>query len=518
MGEQGGWGWRMLALLASAWLLVFALTRILGPLNPDEIYFSHMLWLTLQGKRAFLDFYSQHLPAYFALYDALIPRGARSDLSFIWFVRLSNLIVLAAYGGLLFAVMRKGAVYFVPLLLMMIIVSRMIEVRGDTLGLLAFNAAWVILLVGRSRTTVAVATVLAILAACFSARALPMGVGFGLALLWRAWLERDPKSLIVPLVLLGCAIGALLAASLTYPRYIELIVQSVFLGPTDLLSRLSLAQRIFAFDRLPQTLLALVAMMLAVVCLVKGEQRERAGVVVAACGFQLLLIFLDPSPFPYVYAWAVIPSLAGIALAESLVKIDASKFAAAVGTTCASGMALAIIFYPIVTGHAAPTASNYRLLPDPPLASASIERLSLDQLVSLMLSREQQQSLSNQLLVREELCRRIRGTVLSAWQSHPICAPDATYYWFSVKWPNINAAGPPPKPAPWFGAIFSERPPDLFIWQIPGPPVRLNPWALSLLKGYEVEAGFAVRSDLSMSSSKTKSSDTAATQPNNGRR
>jgi hypothetical protein len=148
----------------------------------------------------------------------------------------------------------------------------------------------------------------------------------------------------------------------------------------------------------------------------------------------------------------------------------------------------------------------------------SVQRLPLERLVSLMLSGEEQQSLSNQLLIREELCRRIEGTVLSAWQSHPICTPDATYYWFSVKWPNINADGPPPKPEPWFQAIFAERRPDLFIWQIPGPPVRLNPWALSLLKGYEVEPGFAVRSDLSTWRGTTRSSDTAATRLNSGRR
>lgn len=506
-------------MLASAWLLVvFFLTRIIGPLNPDEIYFSHMLWLTLQGKRPFLDFYSQHLPAYFALYDVLIPREPPDDLTFIWFVRLSNVVVLAAYGVLLFAVARRRMLYFLPLLLVMIIVSRMIEVRGDTLGLLAFNAAWAILLVGRSRAPIALATVLVILAACFSARAVPMGIGFGVALLWRAWLERDPRTLAIPLVLLGCAVGALLAAYLIYPQYIDVMVQSVFLGPTDLLSRLSLEQRIFAFDRLPQTLLTLMAMLLAVTCLVKGEERERAAIVASACGFQLLLIFFDPSPFPYVYAWAVIPSLAGIASAESLFKIDASKLAAAVGATCASGIALVMILYPIVTGHPAPTASNYRLLPDPPLTASSIQRLSLDRLASLMLSREQQQSLSNQLLVREELCRRLKGTVLSAWQSHPICAADATYYWFSVKWPNINAKGPQPEPEPWFETIFTERRPDLFIWQIPGPPVRLNPWALSLLKDYEVEPGFAVRSDLSTSTATTGSSDTAATPPNNVRK
>jgi hypothetical protein len=133
-----------------------------------------------------------------------------------------------------------------------------------------------------------------------------------------------------------------------------------------------------------------------------------------------------------------------------------------------------------------------------------------------MVSRDHQQSLANQLLVRSELCRRIEETVLSAWQSHPICAPDATYYWFSVKWPNIGVQGQQSQPEPWFAAIFRQRPPDVFIWAVPGAPVSLNRWVRSLLSGYEVEPGFAIRRDVIAGAK--GSYGTAASPPSNGRR
>jgi hypothetical protein len=514
--SQPSWPWIALAAVASTWLLVlFFLKQIIGPLSPDEIYFSHTLWLTLEGKGQFLDFYSEHLPTYFWFYDLIIPRDRGTGLNFVWFVRWSNLAVLTAYVGILFALARKAALLYLPLLLVMVVISRMIEIRSDTLGLLAFNAAWAVLLAGKSRRSLALATMLAILAATFSQRGLVMGLGFGAALAWRSWVARDVRALVLPLVLLACAVVAGVAASLMYPHYFELMVQSTLLSRQASL-RLNLGQRLFAFDRLPQTAIAFAAMLLAIGCVLKREQWDRAGLVAIACFTQLLLIFVDPSPYPYVYAWAIVPGLVGLGLAEPLFGIDARKWIGAIGSAAAAIIALAVILYPTITGQAAPVGSNYRLLPDPPLDARSIRHMPLDRLAQLMLSRDRQQSLANQLLVRSELCRRIRGAVLSAWQSHPICALDATYYWFSVKWPNIGVRGSPPRPEDWFETIFTERRPDLFIWGVPGAPVTLNPWAVNLLGGYDVRPGFAIRADLL--TEVTGNSDRATTRLRNGRR
>jgi hypothetical protein len=512
--HEPGWGWTVLAAAASAWLLVaLFLARIVGPLNPDEIYFSHTLWLTLQGKRQFLDFYSQHFPTYFALYDLLIPRERADSLRFIWFVRLSNIVVLGGYIAILFAVARRSAIFFLSLFLLIALISRMIEVRSDTLGLLAFNAGWVVLLVGKSRRSLALATVLAIVAVAFSARGLVMSVGFGAAVAWRLWVARDLRGLVAPAVLVGCAGLALLTAFLAHPRYAELMLQSTLFSPSTLLSRPSLSQRFLALDRLPQTLMAAVALLLAVTCLMRATARENAGIVAIACLTQLILIVVDPSPFPYVYAWAIVPSLVGLGLADRVFNIEAGKWIAITGALGGAAILSAVILYLRINGHEAPVGSNYRLFLDTPLQAVSIQQMSAKSLTALMLSGDQQQSLANQLLVREELCRRVNAPVLSAWQSHPICLPDATYYWFSITWPNIGSQGPPPKRERWFEEIFEHEPPSLVVWAVPGASTTLNPWAQSLLKGYDVEKGFAIRADLT--EAMKDNSGRAATPPNN---
>lgn len=509
--------WLVLALLTSAWLLVvFYLKQVVGPLNPDEIYFSHTLWLTLQGKRQFLDFYSQHFPAYFWFYDLVLPRRSPDDLSFVAVVRWSNLVVVAAYVGLLFAMARRSAPYLLPLLLALIVVSRMVEVRSDTLGLLAFNAAWVVLLKGERSRSIAFATALALIGGFFSARGLVMVLGFAAAIAWCAYVARDWKPLLVSAVLFGCVCVIVLAGYAIDRNYVDLMVRSTLLAPTELLSRLSLSQRVFAFDRLLQTLVALIAMVIGIAMLAKQQERRRAGVVVIACAAQLLLIFIDPSPFPYVYAWAVMPSLSGLALANRLLGKNCRPWMSAVGVAIGAALAAAFIGYPLVSGHDAPTGSNYRLLPDAALQGAQVQALTVPNLVELMLSGRAQQSLQNQLLVRGDLCRRLRGPVLSAWQTHPICAPDATYYWFSVKWPNIGTAGPLSR-AQWFESMFRQTPPVLFIWDggRGNSSVTLNGWMLGLLTGYEKWNGFALREASSVG---TDSSDRAASLRNSGRK
>ena len=67
------------------WLYYAFLRQVAGPLNPDEIYFAHQIWLIDQGKRQYIDFYSGHLPAYFQLLKPLVAAlsGEPTDLSFL---------------------------------------------------------------------------------------------------------------------------------------------------------------------------------------------------------------------------------------------------------------------------------------------------------------------------------------------------------------------------------------------------------------------------------------------------
>jgi hypothetical protein len=475
-------------------LAVLILTRIIGPLNPDEVLFSHILWLTLEGKRQYFDFYSYHFPTYFFLYDLVLPHVNGDSLGFIWAVRLSNLAVVAGYAGLLFATERRMALYLLPLLFFALWISRMIEVRPDTLGLLAFNAAWALLLVGKSRRSFVLATMLAIFAAACSARGVVMGIGFGAALGWRAIVHREWRFILIPAAVLVAALAAAVAAYLAEPGYVELMLRSALLDPGAVLPWLSVSQRILAFDRFPQVSLALLAMLFGTACVIKGVNRDKSGVIGLAALAQLMLIFFDPSPFPYVYGWALIPCLAGLALADELFQIDARKWVSGLAVAGGGSLAAVTIAYPLIVGSAPPAGSNYRVLPDPPLDAEAVRGLPLKRLMALELRREHQQSLANQLMVREEICRRINGSVMSFWQSHPICLQDATYYGFSIKWPNIGLKGPPTREQ-WFEEVFKRNPPSLVIWTIPGAVVTLSPWAESLLNGYDIENGFAIRAD-----------------------
>ena len=517
LGRESLRPWAILASVAAATMFAFlVLTKIVGPLNPDEVMFSHVLWLTLEGKRQYIDFYSYHLPTYFYLHGLMLPQGSGDSLSFIWAVRLSNLAIVAVYAALLVAVERRTALYLMPLLFLMLAVSRMVEVRPDTFGLVAFNASWALLLLGKPRRWVALAAALAIFGAACSARGIIMGVGFGAALAWLAFVKRDRRFVVIPAAVLLGAFAMGIAAYALEPAYVELMLRSSLLDPGSILPWLSLTERIVALDRAPQILLAVTALLLSAAAVFRRQDRAaRSGVIAIASLAQLSLIFVDPSPFPYVYGWAMIPCLAGLSLADTLFDVDISKTLAALDAACAAAIASVTIAYPLVGGRMPPVGSNYRVLPDDPIDGAAIGQMPLEKLVALELSREHQQSLANQLLVREELCRRIDGRALSAWQSHPICVHDATYYWFSVKWPGIGRDSAPAERKPWFERMFTDAPPDLFIWEVPGASPRLSEWVLSLLGRYKVEPGFAIRADLT--ALRTDSSDRAAIRSHNDR-
>lgn len=485
------------AIVSSIWLLVYFTFRyVLGPINFDEVFFSHVLWLQLQGKRQYVDFYSQHLPTYFAVYSALLPRFESTDLSFISIVRYSNLLIVFAYVGLLFWMDRRKALFALPLMLLFIVISRMVEIRTDTLGLLLFNAGWVVLIRKYSQAGLVAATLLAFAGALCSARGLVMGVGFAVALLVVVALNRDLRGF-----LLLCGLGAItfVATALVYfvdPDYLMLVVRSSFLDPAELLVDLSVKQRLIAFDRTPQVFLTGTALIIATWSFAMQDNKAQAAIIAIATTTQLLLILFDPSPFPYVYAWAVLPTLAGLGLLQGLAVRDERPIVAAAGSALAAGIALMVTAYPLLTGRSAETGSNYRLIPDSPLSESVIEHLPTSDLIKLILTGRTQHSLANQLATRRALCHRVDGPVLSVWQYHPICLPDSAYFWYPMKWPNIWSDGDAPKPTHWFEAMFESNPPSLFIWATPGRRSELNPWSRGLLRNYVIHDGYALKSQM----------------------
>lgn len=488
---------RLLALLACAFWIHYALVHdVLGLLTVDEIYFAHVFWLIRAGLEPYTDFYSTHLPAYFLLLGPLVPPAADPDLSFVWALRAVSAAVIAIHAGLLFSLFRRDFAFLLPLLLLFISFGRMAEIRPDTVGLLLFNLAWWQLLRGTGRDNILLAALFSAAALAFSARAAVMIVGMGLVCLLLCARRNDWRTLSW-LVLMAVGTAAIvLVAFLADPQRISLIAASVYFDPVRLMPDLSLGQRILSLDRFGLLALILVAFAAGCAEAARGPARDLGLVVAGACLTQLVLVALDPSPFQYVYGWAMLPTLAGIGLLgrTSVRGLHAGlAFAAA---AFAIGLASFSLAYVARTGSAPRPGSVLRLSYDRPLDAAGLRRAPTERLLAMMVSTEGQQGLWNQLAVLTEICRRIRGPVLTKFYANPICLRDARYDWAGLQWPPLLEGSGSARSTEEFETLFANRPPHLVAWGKHHFSPGLTPWGRRLLRDYAVHDGFALRRDL----------------------
>jgi hypothetical protein len=484
------------------WLYYAFLRQVAGPLNPDEIYFSHTLWLLNQGKRQYLDFYSNHLPAYFQLLKPLartVTDGA-ADLSFVWAVRSISAAIILTYVVLGWAVLREalpGAgrerlVAASALLLVFVVLARMVEVRADTFGLLLVNAGWGVVLWRRNLHTMVAAALLAGLALLFSARAAGMVAVMGLLLLFLAARSRDAAGVRALLAVAGLFVVAGAVAYLAAPEWVALVLRSCFLEPARMVSGPSMSARFVAPDRIPLTIL-IVSGALSGAWLMRHERSERGLIVAVGCAAQLLMVAADPAPFQYVYGWAAVPAVVGLASASPLL---------ALSLPCGMAAALlaASIGYTVAHGQVPPTSTYVRLTLDAPLAKREIAALPTPDLVRLLISDAGQESLANQLRVRSEVCRRLGGRVLTTFDTHPICLDDAMFYWTGLRWPALFAgdvAAPDAMSHDAFARAFGDAHPRVFIWAHRWEPPRpLLPWARQVLACcYDIRNGVAIANE-----------------------
>lgn len=472
-----------LAILFWAW--VFIQRKIVGPLNSDEVYFAHTLWLVNTGARQYVDFYSHHLPTYFAFWKLLSPLYDTTGLTVVWVVRLSGLLLAVAYLAIAWLALRdvRRFIPAVALLLLYFTLGRMIEIRTDTFGLLLFNAAWALLLIRRDRWAMIGSAALAVMALAFSARAGIVAVGFAGTLLWLVWRRRDWWTLAGLCALGACVLAALGMIYVASPEWSMRVIRSAYLNPVSVMSEVSYWRRFVALDR----------SVLVAIILVGGYAGwriggERGGMLLGAAVTQLALILLDPSPFEYVYSWVALPMVIGmVSIAPAL---------AGIGAFLAAALWLSLsIAYVGAKGHQPPTLSSYRLTLDPPIGP--LDRLSTQAMVELMIDHRGQENLWNQLVVMSAVCRRVHGPVLTVFASNPICLHDADFYWLELHWPgwaqatNRTAVMTPAE----FAAVFRDRRPALFIWRSYfGATVPLEPvLRRELASGYEVHDGFALR-------------------------
>jgi hypothetical protein len=195
-----------LSLVASAFSAYYYFVRfVVGPMTVDEVYLAHTTWLVREGYDQYIDFYSNHLPTYFYLLNSVLPHSEPTDLTFIWTVRLSNILIVCGYVFLLTWLNRNKAIFLFPFLLLFVTIGRMTEFRPDTYGLFLFNAAWATLLSGYSRGKLVVASLLAASALLFSARGSIMAVGFAATLAYLLYQHRDARSFMT--IRRSCCLG-----------------------------------------------------------------------------------------------------------------------------------------------------------------------------------------------------------------------------------------------------------------------------------------------------------------------
>jgi hypothetical protein len=178
-------------------------------------------------------------------------------------------------------------------------------------------------------------------------------------------------------------------------------------------------------------------------------------------------------PYGYVYGWALIPTLAGLTLAARLIGNN-ERFLPTAAFGSALAMLAVTLSYPLRKGPPAPD-SYARLTPIPRLPDEAISRATTPQLVALTLG---SRNPWDQLAVREEICRRMSGTVATHFWYQPVCMKDAMHNWIGQTWTRQDLE-----------RLTATRPPQLIVW---GTRAR---WPAALLDGYSEYPGFAIRNE-----------------------
>jgi hypothetical protein len=447
-----------------------------------------------EGLQPYSDFYSTHLPAYFDILSLLVPSAPALDLSFVWTLRAVVAAVIVAHVVLLFTLCRRDFLFLLPVLLVFVSFARMAEIRPDTFGLLLFNLAWWQLLRGTERKNILLAAACSGAALFFSARAAVMIVGVGMLCAFLCARKKDWRTFVY-LVLMATAFGAIVALNYAVdPDRFMLMVRSVYFDPSQLMPHLSLAQRVLSVDRFILLALILVALAAAVLEIIDGKARDVGFVVAAAALTQLGLIVVDPSPYQYVYGWAALPVLAGIALLKrySVPKLHAGL--AFAGSALALGL-ISMSLAQAASGRVVRPASVARLTYDAPIADTELRQATTPALLTMMSQMDRQQGLWNQLALLTKICRRVHGPVLAKFYAHPICLRDSRYDWAGLRGPLLEDETDRSTRAE-VEQVFADRPPELIAWGKLHYSPKLNPWGQRLLKDYVVYDGFALRRDI----------------------
>lgn len=514
-----------------AWLYFVFSQKIAGPLSPDELFFIHIFWMQGQGLTPYVDFNSQHLPTYFALLQPILPTNGTS-LGFAYILRAISAVVLVCYLLFLLDVSRTLArlvpaysvapVFFslAPVLLLFVNNTRLAEIRPDSFAMLLESLAWWLLIraelaAERERSAAWVSVIsgcAAALAGLFAVRSLVILTVFAPTYLALAVTSRSTlrKRFVIVAVVAG-----LFAAGSAYVLLRETVDRAVWhaLIVPGGAQGFPFVDRFFALLTLPILVILVIAFAAALFGVARGPREWRRALIAASASIAagLLLIIVDPAPFEYSFGHAVVAVSFVLGLLPALVKSKhrvATASNAGVGVYGVLGLAaITLLFagylaFPRLKHRPPPQFLDFAIHQAPSrreLASATLPQL-LDQLVRT----EAATSLTEQLRVREAVCRRLKGPVLATFYTHPVCVRDASFYWFHASWPSVYAEQLNFQNKRIVGLsqgdlarMFRKRRPVLFMWTTltrDGTEARpLAPWLIPIVdRAYERHAGYAL--------------------------
>lgn len=526
----------LLGLAAAILWIAYAITQKAFWMRGDEISFAHEFWLQKAGLVQYDDYSSHFFPTYFKVFGPIASALTPTDnaLGFVYGLKIANLAFFAAYIAILWDIARSLERHFqiaparllfialLPALMLFIVFGRMVEIRPDTVSLLLVNIFWWGLFrhelarkQGSGSAFWLIVSGLAILTAgLFAARALVILALVTPIFFYVMFSTRDGR-IIKPVLMVAAAILLVMASIYLFVarELVHTAIENGIFKPGGLAPR-SLAVKL-AHPLRGGLLVALMGLAV-LICLLR-ILRPRYGrrlftLILAAIAAQLGLLLIDPAPYGYAYGYALMPTLFCLPfLGDAWTRPDTETagwkplagYAAMALLLLGSIAAFGILRTTTAPQKAIPGV--LRLLPDRTITQETLSEAGVPELAAMLAEQRYDQNLFNQIQVREALCARVEGPVLSIFAGHPICKRDALYDWMQVYWPvtvyettpNMMHLENSISEDAFTGALSDIRPGLIFWSFVKADGNEVNPpsaWLKDVLsEHYAVYQGFALR-------------------------
>jgi hypothetical protein len=423
--------------------LAYAVVRflglvVLGPLQSDEMPFSHAAWLVARGERPYIDFFEHHNPAYLYIVSTLITSGSRS-LGFIVAARflsfafalvtaaISSILVFRATAGATRQARLEAALLAAVLAIALQTDTKIFELRPDCLSIPFCVAAWAAVREAQAPDRRLAALGAGILLGITVGATIRAGILVA-ALFFLGAIPLARRRDLEALALLGAGSAAAFAISIcsvTSPRlFLDWCVRfSGSLGPGHSVTTYALVP---TWTNLLRGVIVLAAAAVAASAWARRARRGEPISDLAATATVLLVAcagpFVEKMPFETSLSFPSIGAALWLPLAA--VRLEAHLLARAAPARARAVPAL-VIALGLATIAAAATST--RLLVERIATIPHLGDLSPSSVVNA------EEGLRASLRQRAELGERFQGErVLSCFYLHPITVEDVSYWWYGA--------------------------------------------------------------------------------------